>query len=222
MIKRLLTAVSAVLALNFLVVLGGVGWLYRGGHLDRQKLTAIRQLLFPPENAAATQPSDLAGASTQPTLKLDELLAKSTGRSTTDQVQFIQHAFDSQSAEMDRRQLELRNLEQQVETARVQLAKDRAALVQQQKVLDDRAQEANKLAVDQGFQNSLELYNAMPAAKAKTIFMSLDDDTVARYLQAMQPRTATKIINEFKTPDELTRIEKVLEKVRLSQAAAQK
>jgi len=52
------------------------------------------------------------------------------------------------------------------------------------------------------------------------VFFGLEDDTVMRYLQAMQPRTASKIIKEFKTPEELARIATVLERIRLASAEA--
>jgi hypothetical protein len=61
----------------------------------------------------------------------------------------------------------------------------------------------------------------MPARQVKTIFMSLTDDTMIQYLRAMEPRTATKITKEFKSPEEVTRIGQVLEKMRQTQATAQ-
>jgi Mg/Co/Ni transporter MgtE len=70
---------------------------------------------------------------------------------------------------------------------------------------------------DTGFQEALALYQAMPARQVKTLFMTLDEDVVTRFLHAMQPRTATKIIKEFKAPDEHDRIQKILEKLRQSQ-----
>jgi hypothetical protein len=50
--------------------------------------------------------------------------------------------------------------------------------------------------------------------------MGLDDKTIKNYLEAMQPRTAAKIIKEFKSPDETARIEKIMEQMRLAQASA--
>jgi hypothetical protein len=70
------------------------------------------------------------------------------------------------------------------------------------------------LADDKGFQDSLALYNTMPGKQVKTIFMSLDDATVQQYLQSMTPRSAGRIVKEFKTPEETARIERVLERMR--------
>ena len=60
----------------------------------------------------------------------------------------------------------------------------------------------------------------MPPKQVKQIFATLDDQTVVNFLQAMEPRTAAKIIKEFKTDDEVARMQKVLEKMRQAQASA--
>jgi len=217
--KKLIDVIVLTLAVNFLAAIGGVGWLWQQGRLDRQRIVAIRQILFPasPEQSPATQPS--AEPTSQPTLKLDELLAKAAGRTATEQVEFIQHAFDAQMALLDRRQRELNDLQRQVELARQQLARDLESLQMRQQQLAAREQQANRLASDKGFQDSLALYSTMPARQVKTVFMGLDDQTVMNYLQAMPSRTAGKIIREFKSPEETTRIQSILERMRLAQTA---
>lgn len=220
MIKKLFNVITITLALNFLALAGAAGWLCQQSRIDRAKLTAIKDVLFPKPVAEAptSQPSE--SSATQPILQLDELLAKASGRSASEQVEFIQHAFDSQMALLDRRQRELNDLHRQVELSKQQMAADRAALDQREQTLDAREQQAARLASDQGFQDSLALYNSMPAKQVKTIFMGLDDATLMNYLQAMQPRNAAKIIKEFKTPDETTRIQTIMERMRQAQAAA--
>ena len=68
--------------------------------------------------------------------------------------------------------------------------------------------------------DTLTLYNSMQAKQVKTIFATLDDDTVVRFLSAMQPRTAAKIVKEFKSPEETARIQRVMERMRQNPAAA--
>jgi Mg/Co/Ni transporter MgtE len=121
---------------------------------------------------------------------------------------------------LDRRQRELIDLQRQVDLSKQQMTKDLASLQQQKQALDAREQEATRLASDTGFQDSLNLYNTMAPKQVKTIFMGLDDKTIKNYLEAMQPRTAAKIIKEFKSPDETARIEKIMEQMRLAQASA--
>jgi len=152
-------------------------------------------------------------------LKLEELLATKVGRSTEEQVEFLQHSFDVQMAQLDRRQRELKDLQRQVDLARDQAGRDRAALATQQKQLEDREQQSTKLAADKGFQDALDRYNAMPGKQVKQIFMALDDQTVVNFLQAMEPRVAARVIKEFKAPEEVARIQKILERMRLSSAS---
>lgn len=221
--KQLLRILTITFALNFLLLAGAVAVLAFSGRLDSAKIAAAREALF----AAATQPSTQpAGESTtQPTTRplgrLEDLLDKRVGRSANEQVQFIQHSFDQQVAILDRRQRELQALQDQVDAARDRLIKDREQLVAQRKVLEDEKKLLMSQLTDEGFQEALALYQSMPAKQVKTIFMTLDEEVVTRFLKGMPPRTAAKIIKEFKAPDETERIQKILEKLRQAQVAVQ-
>lgn len=220
--KRLFSVIVLTLALNFLAAAGGVGWLWRTGKLDKDKVHAIKELVFP-STAPTTQEvkAELAEATTRPMLKLEELLEKQAGRPATEQVAFMQTAFDAQMAQLDRRQRELVDLQRQVDLAQQALTKERTGFELEKKKLTAREEETAKLQADKGFQDSLELYKTMQPKQVKEIFMKLDDATVERYLTAMEPRAAGKIIKEFKTPEELVRVQSVLEKIRQAQSAAE-
>jgi hypothetical protein len=219
-VKKLGGVIVLTLAINFLAAAGGIGYLFQSGKLDRAKVSTIKELVFapPPVNSATTQPS------TQPTTKpvnsLEELLAKASGRTAGEQVEFIQRSFDAQMALLDRRQRELTDLQRQVDLAKQQMERDRVALEKGRTELTTQQELAKKLETDKGFQDSLQLYNTMPGKQVKTIFMAMDDATMRQYLQSMQPRVAARIIKEFKSPDELTRIQKVMEAMRTSEQTA--
>jgi hypothetical protein len=218
--KKLLNVLALTLAINFLIVAGFVAYLYRDGRLDRARIAAIKEILYPPPpvEAPATQP--VTDQLAQPTMKLEELLAKTAGRPAAEQLDYIRKSFDSQMAQLDRAHRELLDLNQQVEKARGRLNEERKALDEKEKRLADREQQAQRLASDQGFQDSLSLYQTLPAKQVKTIFMGLEDATVIQYLQAMESRTAAKITKEFKSPEESERLKRLLEKMRQPQAAA--
>jgi len=212
--KKLANLIAWILALNFLAALGGVVYLNRTGHLDKTTALAIKALLYPPPAPPAPPPAAPPDPTTQPTLLLDDLLRKASGRSALEQVNFIQETFDSRMAELDRRQVEINDQQNQVDLAKTQLATDRTALEKEKKAVADREQQDAKLLTDQGFQDTLQLYNSMRPTQVKQIFWTLDDKIVAEYLQAMDPGTASKIIKEFRTPAEITRIQGILELVR--------
>lgn len=214
--KRLWDVLVLTLAVNFLALAGCVGWLYGSGRLDRDRVVKMRALVFPPAPVAAppaTQPAAV-DPTTRPTLKLEELLARQSGLPAGQQVEFIRQTFDAQMAQLERRDRELADLKVQIDLANAKLTADRAALDADRKRLTDDQQQARKLAGDQGFQDSLALYTSMPPKQVKTVFLTLTDETVMRYVEAMPPRTAAKVIKEFKSPDEIDRIQRILEKMR--------
>jgi flagellar motility protein MotE (MotC chaperone) len=223
-VKKLFTVILFLLAMNFLLVAGGAGWLVKTGHLDHERLMAMKKIVFPPPEAPAADAVSALNATTQPSARLDELLAKASGRSGGEQVEFIQQTFDAQAAQLDRRERELGDLERQVDLAKEQMSRDRAKLEKDRKDLDAQRVQDTRLASDKGFQDSLQLYSSMPAKSVKAIFLSLSDEVVQQYLEAMAPRDAAKIIKEYKTPEELNRIQMVLERMRTAStnsAAAQ-
>jgi hypothetical protein len=222
-VKKLGSVIVLTLALNFIAAAGGIGYLFQAGKLDRAKIQAIKDLVFAPPaaDAPATQPSEATAPTTQPINSLEKLLAQASGRTTGEQVEFIQRSFDAQMALLDRRQRELTDLQRQVELSKQQMQRDRGVLEKDRTALASQQQQATKLETDKGFQDSLALYNTMPGKQVKTIFMSLDDATIKQYLQAMPPRNATRIIKEFKTPEEVARIQKVMESMRQAQQQQQ-
>jgi autotransporter translocation and assembly factor TamB len=183
--KKLLSVFAWTLALNFLAAVGGVAYLYKSGALNREKVQQIKELVFAP----ATQPAEPAPAvrdpSTQPTLALESLLANVSGRSASEQVEFIHRTFDAQNAILDNRFADLTHQRLTVEQAQAKLTQDRAALAAAQKKLDLAQADQNKAQTDKGFQDTLALYTSMPAKQVKTVFMSLTDDTMIQYLRAM-------------------------------------
>ena len=218
--KRILSVLVLTLALNFLAVAGSVGYLFQSGKLDKAKIGKLKELVFAaPVAAATTQPSGAPGGRKPGELNLGSMLANHPGSSAIEQVEFLRRTFDTQMLELDRRQRELTDLQRQVDLANQKLAADRAALDRRDKDLTAREQAAQKLQNDAGFQNSLSIYNSMPSKQVKTIFMTLGESTVQQYLEAMDARTAGKIIKEFKTPDETAFIQRVLERIRQSQVS---
>jgi flagellar motility protein MotE (MotC chaperone) len=214
-VKNLVTALLVLVALNFLAVAGGAGWLFQSGHLNRDRVKSICEIMFPPATQPATQPS-VAAATTQPSpqSRLDELLARHAGaRSAAEQADYLQRTFDAQMSQLDQRQRQLEDLQRLVSEAQTQLQSDKSKLTaDQQKLADDRA-EAAKLAEDQGFQDSLNLYNSMPAKQVKAMFLAMSDDKVVNYLRAMEPKTAARILKEFKSPDETDRLHKLMDRM---------
>ncbi len=218
--KRVLNVIVLTLALNFLVLAAGVGWLYQAGRLSRDKVSAIKAIVFPEPAEAQPDKAASQAPTTRPLLKLEELVAERAGRPAAEQLEHIREAFDARMTQLERAHRELTNLQGQVQLAQMQIDIDRKKLDADRAALETQMREAQRLAVDQGFQDSLSLYTTLPAKQVKTIFLGLSDDIVVQYLQAMESRIAAKITREFKTPQEQQRLLKIMELMRQPQATA--
>jgi len=209
--KKLFDVFVLLLAINFLAIAGIAVWIVKTRHVDHDKAMAIREIIFP-STAPATQP--VSDATTKPTQALDELVARQSGRSAAEQVEFIQHTFDAQRAQLDRREREVKDLERQVELAKQKMSRDRLAFEAEKLELKKREDQATRLATDKGFQDALDRYISMPPKQVKQIFMTLEEKTAVSFLQAMEPSRAAKILKEFKSPEEVDRAQKFLERMR--------
>ena len=219
--KRIWDVFVLTLAINFVAAATIVGVLWGKGHLDRQRVARIREVMFPPpaKQPAAKQPAE--DPTTQPAFRLQQLLARRAVLPGTQPEEFTREKFDIQMAELDRRQRELNDLKAQLDLANEKMIADRAALDADRQKLAAETAQADKLAGDQGFQNSLALYTSMPARQVKAIFLTLDEQTVKQYLEAMPPRSAARVIREFKSPAEIERIHRIMETMRQGQPATQ-
>jgi hypothetical protein len=219
-LKKLFLVLVLTLALNFIALVGGVGYLFQSGQLNKSKIAQIKDVIFAPPPPPPAPPAATTSKTPDSRTVLANLMSGQTGRSALDQVEFLRRTFDAQMLELDQKQRQVSDLQRQVDLANQKLAQDRAALDKRAKDLDAKEQEAQRLQDDAGFQSSLALYTAMPAKQVKSIFMTLGEQTVQQYLQAMDTRTAGKIIKEFKSADETAFIQRVLERIRQSQVSS--
>jgi hypothetical protein len=217
--KKLLNIIMITLGVNFLLMVGGIGYLFKTGALTKEKIATIKELLGPATTQAAVEvKKDLAAASTQPTVKLEELLAKVSGRPAGEQVEFMQRTFDAQMAQLDRREREVGARQQLVQRDKEVQDKRQALLDTRQATLDEREKTLTNTALDKGFTDTLALYDSMTARQVKDAFAGLDDAAATKYLRAMEPSRAAKILKEFKSPTETTRVQKFIDMIRAPQA----
>ena len=105
-----------------------------------------------------------------------------------------------------------------MDLASQKLTADRQTFQSERDPITKREQEADTLQSDKGFPGHMAIYIAMPPKQVKSIFLTLGEATVEQYLDAMQPKTATKITKEFQTPEEMAFIQRVMERMRQAKA----
>ena len=222
--KRIVNVIGMMLAVNLALAAGGVGWMVASGHLTRSRMAGVRQVLFPPPAtrpaAATTRPMDMP-APTDPTVRLAMLAARAAGRPGVDPTAAVQQVQDWSLADLDDRRRALLDLQQQVMLAQQQVDRDRQAVDRDRRQFAADRDRAAAAAADKGFQDSLAMVATLPPRQVKSLFATMPDDQVQRYLQAMDPAQATKVMKEFKLPADVQRLQRVLDRIRTAGPATQ-
>jgi flagellar motility protein MotE (MotC chaperone) len=230
--KGLRTFVAAVVLLNLLVGMGLVGYLLATGRLDATKAAAIvdllrrpgsppnlrsgvADLLAPPATTATSAPA--AEATTVP----QALPGASAGiASATDRIAYAQRAIEQERLRLDRQAQDLQNRQKLLDAEGRQLDTRVAQLETDRKKLEEQLAANGKQVHDANFTRMLELYSELKPAQVKSLFMAMDSDLVASYLQAMDVDQAARIVAEFQSDEEKSFILVVLDKLRTSGTAS--
>jgi len=96
----------------------------------------------------------------------------------------------------------LRNKEVTIDVAQIKLEKDIEDLKVKREEFAELMEENNEKIQDENFRKALKNYSIMKPKYVKDDFMQMEDKEVIRYLAEMKSDTATKILEQFKQPEE--------------------
>jgi hypothetical protein len=204
--KSLWTMLSVLAVANLLALGAFVGWLKATDRLSAERLTAVRGLFVETvaqqkaksdEEAAKAAADQKAAAEKskegQPPLAASDVL----------NIKLEQGKADLERVESLKREVQI--LRETLQRERGQLDADRLALKKEK----DEFERARKIVADtEGnaqFKKALATLEGLKPDKAKTALQQLIDgqqiEQVVAYLNAMQERTRTKIVDEFLKAD---------------------
>ncbi len=210
MLTRLFNLCGAISLATLLAAGGFVGYLFGTGRLNGARTELIAAVVRgeldnpAPTTAPASQPAEAVvetgGAPTR-----EELKATRERR----HLELLETERAARDLEAQRRLLD--QVLQQTVQEQEKLATDRQALAQEKK----KSAEPQR---DEGFAKEVELVSGLAAKQAKEhllrVWQKQPADAV-RLLDALSPSTAKKILEQFKTPEELQTRTDLLEQVRL-------
>jgi hypothetical protein len=232
--KKIAAFFTFLLVLNVLAAAGLGGYLLATGRLDKEKSLAIVDILKhqgTPDHLRSQvndvlYPTTIPATATAPATRQSLVdLANSDATlaslaTAQERIDFARHAVEQERMRLES---ETRNL-----LARQKLLEDQRAAVTLQadqlaaarKRFDEQVQASATRLKDENFQRTVALYNDLKPKQVKELLISLDQDLVADYFRAFDGERSTKIIAEFKTPDEKQFISAVLEKIRTTGTAS--
>lgn len=204
--KTIWSVLSVAAVANLIAIIGIVLYLNSTGRLDATRMRELRALL-----SETTKERDAKIADAKAKAEKDEKAQKEQAKIGTPPVT----GADALMLKLEQSQIDqtrLENLRRDVQILQETLKRERRALdgdkLAFEKERDDftKAREVvKKTESDQQFKKSLATLEGLKADKAKTTLQTLIDqqqiDQVVSYLDAMQERTRTKVMDEFVKAD---------------------
>ena len=226
--KTMARAIGLLCVLHVLALLGGVGWLAATGRLSEERINKTAELFRPTVAEAKKQreAEKVQEDAEQHAERAERAAGADTG--TDGDASAPQTAAEALADQRQRNELTLRRIERaraEVQRLRDQLQAGQQRLEQQQedlaekrKAFDQRLKQVEQKKNEEGFQRAVRLYESLPEDQVKNMFMSMIDEgnteQVVAYLEAMQTRTAGKVLEAFQTPEEITQAVELTERLR--------
>jgi len=195
-VKRLVSILSVVSLLNVMALAALAGYAWSGGWLAPDRVRAAASIL---RDGVVDGVEEVA--STQP-----------TGAAATigERIEQNEEAVRVRRAELDRRQREIEQAWQQLETQQLAFLKERESFETARRREAAEADERARKAGDSGWQRELELMGTMKAKLAKSLLKEKPDAEVVKVLMELDIRKAKKIVEQCKTSEERQWIGRIL------------
>ena len=222
MLRALWTAISILLLLNVVLLLGFVLWLRTSGRLNGERIDQIREMLavtVEQEKAQQEEAKALEEQAQEKAMELARLESVSDGPiSLADRLTIQQERDEVALLRLDRLHKDIEGLQAQLELTKRQLSKQQEELGTKQKAFDEAVQQQVELETDENFQQTVSMYEKLKPKQAKQMFQDLlsqdRSGQVVEYLAAMQLRKAAAVLKEFKTPREISQATDLLQRLR--------
>ena len=217
--KTLWNVVSFLAVVHLLALALFVGWLWQTDRLDDRRVQAVRSIFASTiaENEAQAQAARLEA-------ERASLLAAEEGRRaapslpSADRVRTVSGAQADDARSVRRINDVKAQLSREIELAETQIQEQRAALDADRQQFEGGLAADTARRQDDQLGKSVKLLEGLPPKQAKQNLVDLVSagriDQAVIYLDRMNPRAATKILQQFKTPEESQLATELLERIR--------
>jgi hypothetical protein len=224
--KKLATFISLLCVVNALMLVGIVGYLWATNRLNKPKAQTIADILRQPgtpENLRA-RVYDIMAPATGPATQTRPATAAApathgglTGvepATAQERIDYLQRVLEGERLRLENEAQKVRQQQELLVQKQAQLDFERRSLAEQKKAYEQSLAATTTQSDAAGFQKSLDLLSELKPKQVKDLLIAMPVDQVARYFSSMEPDRVAKIIAEFKSTDEKTLLNQVLDKVR--------
>lgn len=212
--KALWSAVSFFAVVNLLVIVFFVGWLWRTDRLNMDRVQKVREL-FAPSIAEEARLAEEAAAEAKRDAPPEIVPAR---LSSAERLDAMTALHDQERQVSQRLREEGQMLSRQFELLTRQTQAEREAFEAERQSWEDATRAERERKADEQFAQTVQQYESIPARQGKEMLVELIGqgrrEQAVAYLDAMKPRAASKILREFKSPQEVVLATELLEELR--------
>ncbi len=221
--KKLFTFIMMIVLLNLFAAAGLVGYLLATGRLDKPKALVISDLLRHPgtpkdlrtQVAEILMPGPATAPATGPASRPGVSLAEAGPATAEERIDFARQAMEQERLRLDAERQNLRHEHELLERLQAKIDADRKRVDEDKKTFDASVSQTTAKGNEEAFTRTMALYDELKPKQLKDLFMPpTSAEEAAKYLGAMEPERAAKIISEFKTESEKQQIGLVLKRLR--------
>jgi flagellar motility protein MotE (MotC chaperone) len=220
--KKLVTFLMMILLLNLFAAAGLAGYLVATGRLDKPKAVVIADLLrhqgtpkdLRTQVTDILEPAPATAPATGPASRPAGSLADAGPATAEERIDFARQAMEQERLRLDAERQNLRHEHELLERMQAKIDADRKRVDEDKKNFEQSVTQTAAKTNDEAFTRTMALYAELKPKQLKDLFLPMPQDEVAKYLKAMDPERAAKIITEFKSEPEKSYINAVLKRLR--------
>ena len=213
--KSLWSVVSFLAVVHLLALLGFLGWMYGSDRLSLERVRTVRELFAMTMTDEKMQKEEQERETTVNPERDSSMFQMSSTRqielmTDVQRQELLATQRMKDESEMHARQFSLLN--QKIASEREEFEKERRRW--EEATGADRERKTNEQ-----FTHTVIQYESLPAKQGKQVLIELinsgNREQAVAYLDAMKPRATSKILKEFKSPEEIILAAELLEELRI-------
>lgn len=221
--RTILTAIILVLVINVLALGALAGWLGASGRLSKDRVRGAVELFSHTIEeearlaAEAEQAERDAQSLAERALRMQQV---ASGPVTPEaRLESIQAVDEKTRALLERQRVESQALKRQLDTRQRLIEQRLAELDAKQQAFDQAIESKIEAMQGEDFKEAIAMLEGIPPKQAKQVIQRWLNDgaesQVVEYLSAMEERKATKVLKEFKLPNEVAQAASLIEQLRV-------
>ncbi|MCH7571371.1 MAG: hypothetical protein IH891_00495 [Planctomycetes bacterium] len=213
--KSLWSVVSFLAVVHLLALLGFLGWMYGSDRLSLERVRTVREL-FAMTMAEEKMQKEEQERETTVNPERDSSMFQ---MSSTRQIELLTDVQRQELLATQRMKDESEMHARQFSLLNQKIASEREEFEEERRRWEEATGADRERKTNEQFTQTVIQYESLPAKQGKQVLIELinsgNREQAVAYLDAMKPRATSKILKEFKSPEEIILAAELLEELRI-------